>query len=164
MYHLHALKQLSELGMAGWSQTSLYPVRIPFDACDPYSNYKAVIWILDFHFKIVLVLRRRYLTPIRCNNGKRKMWPWRWLHHFDFQHRRWLHYFGRVIFYTHTADPLLIGCMIVVKCDTCKISGAYGHLDCITSTVGDIGNRQSMQVTHSYKKRIFHLFPPQLKK
>ena len=49
------------------------------------------IWILDFHFKIVLVLRRRYLIPIRCNNGKRKMWPWRWLHHFDFQHWRWLH-------------------------------------------------------------------------
>ena len=38
------------------------------------------IWILDFHFKIVLVLRRRYLIPIRCNNGKRKIWPWRWLH------------------------------------------------------------------------------------
>ena len=33
------------------------------------------IWILDFHFKIVLVLRRRYLIPIRSNNGKRKMWP-----------------------------------------------------------------------------------------
>ena len=50
-----------------------------------------LIWILDFHFKIVLVLRQRYLIPIRCNNGKRKMWPWRWLHHFDFQHWRWLH-------------------------------------------------------------------------
>ena len=48
------------------------------------------IWILDFHFKIVPVLRRRYLIPIRCNNGKRKMWPWRWMHHFDFQHWRWL--------------------------------------------------------------------------
>ena len=43
------------------------------------------IWILDFHFKIVLVRHRRYLIPIRCNNGKRKIWPWRWLHHFDFQ-------------------------------------------------------------------------------
>ena len=42
------------------------------------------IWILDFHFKIVLVRRRRYLIPIRCNNGKRKICPWRWLHHFDF--------------------------------------------------------------------------------
>ena len=49
------------------------------------------VWILDFHFMIVLVLRRHYLIPIRCNNGKRKMWPWRWLHHFDFQHWRWLH-------------------------------------------------------------------------
>ena len=57
---------------------------------------------------------------------------------------------------------MLIGCMIVVKCDTCKISGAYAHLDCKTSTVGDIGKRHSMQVTHSYKERIFHLFPPQL--
>ena len=132
------------------------------------------IWILDFHFKIVLVLRRRYLIPIRCNNGKRKMWPCRWLHHFDFQYRqgstrwwRWLHYFGRIIFDTHTADPLQtnmhIGCMIVVKCDTCKNSGAYAHLDCITSTVCDIGNRHCMQVTHSYKERIFLLFPPQLK-
>ena len=99
------------------------------------------IWILDFHFKIVLVLRRRYLIPIRCNNGKRKMCtilifstddgctPW-W---------RWLHYFGRVIFDTHTAPCrqicLLIGCMIVVKCDTCKICSAYAHLDSITSTV-----------------------------
>ena len=49
------------------------------------------IWILDFHFKIILVLRRRYLIHIRCNNGKRKMLPWRWLHHFDFQHWWWLH-------------------------------------------------------------------------
>ena len=49
------------------------------------------IWILDFHFKIVLVLRQRYLIPIQCNNGKRKMWLWRWLHHFDFQHWWWLH-------------------------------------------------------------------------
>ena len=133
-----------------------------------------LIWILDFHFKIVHVLRRRYLIPIRCNNGRRKVWPFRWLHPFHFQHWRWLHgwwqwlhYFGRVIFDTHTADPLqtnmLIGAMIVVKCDTCKISSAYAHLDCITSTVGDIGNRHSMQVTHSYKQRIFHLFPPQLK-
>ena len=134
-----------------------------------------LIWILDFHFKIVLVLRRRYLIPIRCNNGKRKMWPWRWLLHFDFSTDdgctlwwRWLHYFGRVIFDTHTADPLqtnmLIGCMIVVDCDTCKISGAYAHLDSATSTVGDIGNRHSsMQVTHSYKEGIFHLFPPQIK-
>ena len=77
---------------------------------------------------------------------------------------RWLHYFGRVIFDTHTADPLqanmLIGCMIVVKCDTCKISGAYAHLDCLTRTVGDIGNKHSMLVTRSYKERIFILFPP----
>ena len=104
------------------------------------------------------------------------MWPWRWLHHFNFstddgctRWRRWLHYFGRVTFDTHTADPLqtnmLIGSMIVVKCVTCKISCAYAHLDCITSTVGDIVNKHSMQVTHSYKERIFLLFssPPPLK-
>ena len=70
-------------------------------------------------------------------------------------------------FDTHTTDPMQInmhiGCVIVVKCDTCTISVAYAHLDCITSTVGDIGNRHSMQVTHSYKERIFNLFPPQLK-
>ena len=41
MYHLQALKQLSALGADRWSQTSLHPMRIPFDAC---SNYKAVIW------------------------------------------------------------------------------------------------------------------------
>ena len=104
------------------------------------------IWILDLHFKIVLVLRRRYLIPIRCNNDKRKMWPWRWLHHFDFSTDdgctrwwRWLYNFGRVIFDTHTHSPLqtnmFIGCMIVAKCDTCKISGAYAHLDSITSAV-----------------------------
>ena len=139
-----------------------------------YHSYNRIIllgfiWILDFHFKIVLVLRRRYLIPIRCNNGKRKMWPWRWLHQFDFQHWRWLHALMMMValfrasnFDTHTADPMqtdmLIGCMIVVKCDTCKISGAYAHLDCIY-----IGNMHSMQVSHSYKERIFHLFPPQLK-
>ena len=132
------------------------------------------IWILDFHFKIALVPRRRYLIPIRCSNCKRKMWLWRWLHHFYFQHWRWLQALMTMValfragnFDTHTADPLqtniLIGCMIVVKCDTRKISGAYAHRDSITSTVGDIGNRHSMQVTHSYKERIFHLFPPQLK-
>ena len=153
------------------------------------------IWILDFHFQIVLILRRRYLIPIRCSNGKRKMWPWGWLHHFDFSTDdgctrwwRWLHYFGRVICDTHTAPCrqislryrpyevtiplgwaseggrapqfrqrillflrchltvphgsgqsrimcLFIGCMIVVKCDTCKICGAYAHLGSITSTV-----------------------------
>ena len=92
--------------------------------------------------------------PIRCNNGKRKMWPWRWLHHFDFSTDdgctrwwRWLQYFGRVIFDPHTAGPLKttmhIGCIIVVKCDTCKISGAYAHLDW-TSTVGDIGNSRNL--------------------
>ena len=133
------------------------------------------IWILDFHIRIVLVLRRRYLIPIRCNNGKRKIWPWRWLHRFDFQHWRWLHALMTMValfragnfWHTHKAVPLhpnmLIGCMIVVKCDTCKISGAYAHLDYIKRTVGDIANRHSMQVTHSYKERIFRLFPPQLK-
>ena len=132
------------------------------------------IWILDFYLKIVLVLRRRYLVPRRCNNGKRKIWPWRWLHHFDFQHWRWLHALMTMValfragnFDTHTAGSLqtymLIGSMHVVKCYTCKISGAYAHLDCIISTVGDIGNRHSMQVTNSYKERIFRLFPPQLK-
>ena len=133
------------------------------------------IWILDFHLKIVLVLRRRYLIPMRCNNGKRKMWPWRWLHHFDFQHWWWLHALMTTValfragnfWNTYTTDPLQtnvhIGCMIDVKCDTCKNSGAYAHLDCITSTVGDIDNRYCMQVTHSYKERVFVLFPPQLK-
>ena len=98
------------------------------------------IWILDFHFKIVLVRHRRYLIPIRCNNGKRKNCPWRWLHHFDFSTDdgltrwwRWLHHFRRIIFDTHIVDPLQtnvhIGCMIVVKCDTGKISSAYAHLD-----------------------------------
>ena len=69
------------------------------------------ICIFDFHFKIVLVLRRRYLIPIRCNNGKRKMWPWRWLHYFDFQHWRWLHALMTMValfragnfWHTHTA-------------------------------------------------------------
>ena len=131
-------------------------------------------WILDFHFKIVVVLRRRYLIPIQCNNGKKKRGLGDGCTILIFSSDdgctcwwRWLHYFGRVIFDTHTADPLqtnmLIGCMIVVKCDTCKNSGSYPHLDCITSTVCDNGNRHSMQVTHSYKERTFHLFPPQLK-
>ena len=130
------------------------------------------IWILNFHFKIVLVLRRRYLIPIRCKMAKEKCGLDDGCTNLIFSTDddgtfwwRWLHYFGRVIFDTHTADPLqtnmLIGCAIVVKCDTCKISGAYAHLDCITSTVGDIDNRHNMQVTPSYKERIFLLFPPQ---
>ena len=49
------------------------------------------IWILDFHFKIVLVLRQCCFIPIRHNDDKRKICPWRWLHHFHFQHWRWLH-------------------------------------------------------------------------
>ena len=49
------------------------------------------IWIFNFHLKIVIKLRRRHLIPIRCDNGKRKIWPWRWLYRFDFQHWRWLH-------------------------------------------------------------------------
>ena len=168
-------------GTARWLQlqpSSAWPRRRKRSKMFPLCTTRITarsIWILDFHFKIVLVLRRRYLIPIRCNNGNRKMWPWRWLHHFDFQPWRWLHALMTMValfragnfWHTHTADPLqtniLIGCIIVVKCDTCKISGAYAHLDWITSTVGDIGNRHSMQVTHSYWERIFHLFPPQLK-
>ena len=68
------------------------------------------IWIFDLHFKIVLVLRRRYLIPIRCNNGKRKMWPW---HHFDFQRWRWLHALTTMValfragnlWHTHSRSP-----------------------------------------------------------
>ena len=114
------------------------------------------VWILDFHFKIVLVLRRRSLIPIPCNNDKRKTWPWRWLCHFDFQHWRWLHVLMTKVtsvpagdFYTHIADPLQtnmdIGCMIVVKCDTCKIFSAYAQLDSwTTSIMSNAGNRHSM--------------------
>ena len=74
-----------------------------------------------------------------------KMWPWRWLHHFDFQHWRWLHALMTMValfragnfWHTHSRlqTNMLIGCMIVVKCDMCKISGAYAHLDSMTSTV-----------------------------
>ena len=132
------------------------------------------ISILDFHFKIFLVLRRRYLIPMRCNNGKRKMWPWRWLHHFDFQHWRWLHALMTMValfragnfWHKHSLSPadkyvyrLYDCCQVWYVLDLRRLR----HLDCITSTVGDIGNRHSMQVTHSYKERIFHLFPPQIK-
>ena len=59
------------------------------------------------------MLRRRYLIPIRCNNGKRKMWPWRWLHHFDLQHWRWLHALMTMValfragdfWHTHSRSP-----------------------------------------------------------
>ena len=111
------------------------------------------IWILDFNFVIwfpydIIMAKEKCGLDDGCtilifstDGGCTRWW-------------RWLHYFGRVIFDTHTADTLqrnmLIGCMIVVKCDACKIPGAYAHLDCITSTVGGIGNRHSMQVTHSF--------------
>ena len=118
--------------------------------------------ILDFHFKIVFGLCRRYLIPTRCNNGKSKIWPWRWLHHSYFQHWRWLHALMTMVasvlgvfFDKHTANPLQtnmhVGCMIVVKCDTCKIFGTYGKLTCIArSIVCNVGTGQSMQVTHSH--------------
>ena len=71
---------------------------------------------------------------------------------------RWLQHTQRVIFDTHTADPLQtymhIGCMIVVKCDSCKIFGAYAQVDCITTIVDNVGDRHSMQVTHSKKLKI----------
>ena len=134
------------------------------------------IWNLDFNFKILLVLRRHYLISIRCYNGKRKIWPRRWLHHFDFQHWRWLHalltmaasYPTSNFLYIYTADPpqtsMHIGCIIVVKCDTCKIFGAYAQLNCLaTSIVGNVSNRHRMQVTLSKKERMFLLFHPQLK-
>ena len=82
------------------------------------------IWILDFRFKMVLVLRRRYFIPIRCNSGKRKMWPWRWMHHFDFQHWRWLHALMTMVasfqvgnfWHTHSRSPAdkyaYIGCVL----------------------------------------------------
>ena len=127
------------------------------------------IWILDFHFKIVLVLRRHYLVPTRCNNGKRKMWPWRWLHHFDFSTDdgctrwwRWLHYFGRVIFDTHnlsTANKYVYRLYDCWRWRSPALTPSWPY----NKHCGDIGNRHSMQVTHSYKERIFHLFPPQLK-
>ena len=85
------------------------------------------ICILNFHFKIVLVLRRRYLIPIRCNNGKRKMWPWRWLHHFDFQHWRWLHPLMTMVascpggyFLTHTHGWGTPFRREVYRCDFCN--------------------------------------------
>ena len=43
------------------------------------TNILGCIWILDVHFKIVLLLQRLYLIPIRCNNGKIKICHW-WLH------------------------------------------------------------------------------------
>ena len=52
MNQLHALKQPSALGTGSWSQTSLYHVRIPVDACDPCSTVKAVIW-------------RHFLSPVQ---------------------------------------------------------------------------------------------------
>ena len=51
MNHLHAPKQPYVLGTGRWSQTSLYHMRIPVDACDPCSTDKAVIW-------------RHFLSPV----------------------------------------------------------------------------------------------------
>ena len=83
------------------------------------------IWILDFHFKIVLVLRRRYLIPIRCNNGKRKIWPWHdgcTILIFSIDDGcpawwGWLHQFLCVCVNTQPIPcrQICIGCMIVVR-------------------------------------------------
>ena len=48
-----------------------------------------------------------------CNNGRRKIWLWPWLHHFDFQHWRWLHVLMTMVtsvpmdifWYTHNWTP-----------------------------------------------------------
>ena len=74
---------------------------------------------------------------------------------------RWLHYFGRVIVDTQSRSPADKYAYMLYDC--CQVWYAYTHLDCIRSTVCDIGNRHSMQVTHSYKGRIFLLFPPNSK-
>ena len=53
-------------------------------------------------------------------------------------------------FFIHTADPLQanmhIGCMIVVKCDKCKILWVI-----LGNVVGNVDNKHNMQVTHSQK-------------
>ena len=121
-----------------------------------YSCFAGVIWFpLD-----VIMAKEKYglddgWTPLifSTDDGCTRWW-------------RWLHRIRRVIFDTHS--PLQInmhiGCMIVVKCDTCKIFGALAHLDCVTTSIaGNGGNRHSMQVTHSQKERMFRLFHPQLK-
>ena len=77
------------------------------------------------------------------------MWPWRWLHHFDFQHWRWLHALMTMVALFRVGNFLHIRRI--------RPSRQYNK-HCV-----DIGNRHSLQVTHSYKERIFHLFPPQLK-
>ena len=118
------------------------------------------IWILHFHFKIVLVV------PKPCNNGKRKYGLDDGCTNLIFSNDdgftrwwRWLNQFLRVIFDTHSRSPanMHIGCVIVAKCDTFEIFDAYALLDCITTgIVGNVGNRYNMQVTHSQKERIFH--------
>ena len=83
---------------------------------------------------------------------------------------RWLHQFRWVIFDKHTADPLQtnmnIGCMIVVKCDMCKIFRAYAPLVCIaTRIVGNLVLGIACRSLMLQKERtcIFWLFHPQLK-
>ena len=141
LYHLYITARSSWDSSGFWTFISRLP-----------SCFAGVIW---FPYDIIMAKEKCGLDDgctiliFSTDDGCTRWW-------------RWLHYFGRVIFYTHAADPLqtnmLIGRMIVVKCDTCKISGSYAHLDCITSTVGDICNRHSMQVTHSYKESIFRFF------
>ena len=123
------------------------------------------IWILDFHFKIVLVLRRHYLVPTRCNNGKKKNVALTMVAPFWFQHWRWLHaLISRAgnFWHTHnlsTANKYVYRLYDCWRWRSPALTPSWPY----NKHCGDIGNRHSMQVTHSYKERIFHLFPPQLK-
>ena len=135
-------------------------------------NRTILLGFIWWYFKIVLVLRRRYLSPMRCNNDKRKMCPSRWLHHFDFQHWRWLHALMTMValfragnfWHTHSRSPADKYANRLYDCCQAwyvyRISGAYAHLDCITSTVGDIGNRHSCRSLILIKNVYFIYFLP----
>ena len=156
------------MAVAKKAQQNVFPL---YHLYNP-NNSPGVHMDLDFHFKILLVLRWRYLIPMRCFNGKRKIWPCWWLHQFEFQHWRWLHSLMAMVasvparnFFLYTADPMQtnmhIDCMIVIKCDACKIFGAYALLDYIMTRIeGNAGNKHSMQVTHIKNNAYFNYFIP----
>ena len=120
----------------------VYPAQSSRDTCEFYtfisglsSRFAGVNW---FSYDVMMA-KEKYshgncCSIFICHPDDDCTRYWRWLHHF-----RW------AIFDTHATSLLQtnahLGCIIIVKCDTCQILGV--RLYTVTNIVGNDGNRCS---------------------